>query len=85
MKSISIKVAPIVGARPNYIKLAAVYEAFSKVFDHVIVDTGQHYNYEMNNIFYDQLEIPEPHYFLGVGSGSHGYQVGEIIKRAEEV
>jgi UDP-N-acetylglucosamine 2-epimerase (non-hydrolysing) len=49
------------------------------------VDNGQHYDYEMNKVFYEQLEIPEPHYFLGVGSGSHGYQIGEIIKRAEEV
>jgi|GEM_PF-2492761 len=81
----AMKIASIVGARPNYVKLAAVYEAFSKVFDHVVVDTGQHYDYEMNRVFYDQLEIPEPHYFLGVGSGSHGYQVGEVIKRAEEV
>jgi UDP-N-acetylglucosamine 2-epimerase (non-hydrolysing) len=80
-----VKVLSVVGARPNYVKLAAIYNAFSKLFDHVVVDTGQHYDYEMNKVFYEQLEIPEPHYFLGVGSGSHGYQVGEIIKRAEEV
>jgi len=79
-----MKILSIVGARPNYIKLAAVYEAF-KIFEHVVVDTGQHYDYEMNRVFHDQLNIPEPHYFLGVGSGSHGYQVGEIIKCAEEV
>jgi len=80
----SIKVVSIVGARPNYVKLVAVYEAFSEVFDHV-VDTGQHYDYEISRVFYDQLGLPESHYFLGVGSGSHGYQVGEIIKHAEEV
>jgi UDP-N-acetylglucosamine 2-epimerase (non-hydrolysing) len=80
-----VKILSVVGARPNYVKLAAIYNAFSKLFDHVVVDTGQHYDYEMNKVFYEQLEIPEPHYFLGVGSGSHGYQVGEIIKRAEEV
>jgi len=80
-----MKVLSIVGARPNYIKLAAVCEAFSKLFDHVIVDTCQHYDYEMNKVFFDQLEIPSPHYFLGVGSGSHGHQVGETIKRVEEV
>jgi len=43
------------------------------LFEHIIVDTGQHYDYEINKIFFDQLEIPVPHYFLGVGSGSHGY------------
>jgi len=80
-----VKILSVVGTRPNYVKLAAIYDAFSKLFDHVVVDTGQHYDYEMNKVFYEQLEIPEPHYFLGVGSGSHGYQLGEIIKRAEEV
>jgi len=80
-----VKILSVVGARPNYIKLAAVYDVFSEVFDHIVVDTCQHYDYEMNKVFYEQLEIPEPHYFLGVGSGSHGYQVGEIIKQAEEI
>jgi len=80
-----VKILSVVGTRPNYVKLAAIYDAFSELFDHVVVDTGQHYDYEMNKVFYEQLEIPEPHYFLGVGSGSHGYQVGEIIRRAEEV
>jgi UDP-N-acetylglucosamine 2-epimerase (non-hydrolysing) len=81
----AVKIVSVVGARPNYIKLAAVYRVFSRFFEHVIVDTGQHYDYEMNKVFYDQLDIPEPDYFLGIGSGSHGYQVGEIIRRAEEV
>ncbi|MCC6004537.1 MAG: UDP-N-acetylglucosamine 2-epimerase, partial [Thermofilum sp.] len=80
-----MKVISVVGARPNYVKLAAVHDVFSKFFDHVIVDTGQHYDYEMNRVFFEQLEIPEPDYFLGVGSGSHGYQVGEVVKRVEEV
>ncbi|MGC8988121.1 UDP-N-acetylglucosamine 2-epimerase [Infirmifilum sp.] len=50
----------------------------------MIVDTGQHYDYEMSRVFFEQLSIPEPHYFPSVGSGTHGYQVGEIIRRAEE-
>jgi UDP-N-acetylglucosamine 2-epimerase (non-hydrolysing) len=65
--------------------LAAVHDVFSRFFEHVVVDTGQHYDYEMNRVFFEQLEVPEPDYFLGVGSGSHGYQVGEIIERVEEV
>jgi len=80
-----MKIVSIVGARPNYVKLASVYDVFSKFFDHLVVDTGQHYDYEMNRVFFEQLEVPEPDYFLGVGSGSHGYQVGEIVKRVEEV
>ena len=85
MDCLYTKILSVVGARPNYIKLAAVYNVFNKLFTHIIVDTGQHYDYEMNRVFFDQLAIPEPHYFLGVGSGSHGYQVGEMIKRVEEV
>jgi len=80
-----MKILSIVGARPNYVKLAAVYEVFNRLFEHIVIDTGQHYDYEMNRIFFDQLSIPEPNYFLGVGSGSHGYQVGEILIRAEEI
>jgi UDP-N-acetylglucosamine 2-epimerase (non-hydrolysing) len=79
------KVVSVVGARPNYVKLSGVHGLFSRLFRHVIVDTGQHYDYEMSRIFFEQLSIPEPHYFLGVGSGTQGYQVGEIIRRAEEV
>jgi UDP-N-acetylglucosamine 2-epimerase (non-hydrolysing) len=56
-----------------------------KEFDEVIIHTGQHYDYEMNKVFFDELRIPEPDYHLGVGSGSHGYQTGEMLKRIEEV
>jgi UDP-N-acetylglucosamine 2-epimerase (non-hydrolysing) len=80
-----MKVLSVAGARPNYVKLAAVHDVFSRFFDHVVVDTGQHYDYEMNRVFFEQLGVPEPDYFLGVGSGSHGYQLGEIVKRVEEV
>ena len=48
-----MKVISIVGARPNYVKLAAVHDVFSKFFDHVIVDTGQHYDCELNRVFFE--------------------------------
>jgi len=80
-----MKVLSVVGARPNYVKLAAVHDFFTRHFEHVVVDTGQHYDYEMSRVFFEQLRIQEPDYFLGVGSGSHGYQVGEIVKRVEKV
>jgi len=79
------KVISIVGARPNFIKLAGVTTHFTKRFNHIIVHTGQHYDYELSKIFFENLDIPEPNYFLGIGSGTHGYQVGEGIKRIEEL
>jgi UDP-N-acetylglucosamine 2-epimerase (non-hydrolysing) len=80
-----MKIASIVGARPNFIKCAPLSKELRKDFDEVIIHTGQHYDYEMNKIFFDELGIPEHDYHLGVGSGSHGYQTGEILKRTEGV
>ena len=77
-------VVSVVGARPNFIKLAAVTTYFNRMFNHVIIHTGQHYDYELSKTFFESLNIPEPHYFLNIGSGSQGYQVGEGVKRVEE-
>ena len=51
----------------------------------VLIHSGQHYDYAMSDIFFNELEIKEPQYHLGVGSGSHGIQTGHILQRAEEV
>ncbi len=80
-----MKIATIVGARPQFIKMAPVSKELRKHFEEVVIHTGQHYDYEMNRIFFEQLGIPEPDYYLGVGSGSHGYQTGEMLKGIEEV
>lgn len=75
----------IVGARPNFIKLTVLYPELRKKFEQVIIHTGQHYDYELSRVFFEEFDIPEPDYNLDVGSGSHGYQVGEMLKRCEEV
>jgi len=79
-----MKVASIVGARPQFIKAAPVDRELRDLGQHVLIHTGQHYDYAMSAVFFEQLEIPEPHYNLGVGSASHGKQTGEILIRIEE-
>jgi UDP-GlcNAc3NAcA epimerase len=83
------KIASIVGARPQFIKVAAISRALRRDFpdaaEEIIIHTGQHYDDNMSKVFFDELEIPDPKYNLGVGSGSHGSMTAGIIQRTEEV
>ena len=81
-----IKIFLIAGARPNFMKIAPVYKKMmeeSDLFEPIIVHTGQHYDENMSKIFFDDLELPKPHIYLGVGSGSHAEQTAEIMRLFE--
>jgi len=73
------------GARPQFIKAAAVSNIFSKHFDEILVHTGQHYDANMSDVFFDELGIPKPKYHLNVGSGNHGAMTGAMLTAIEEV
>lgn len=81
------KIISVIGARPQFIKAAPVSKAFLKYdnITEILIHTGQHYDYELSELFFDELEIKKPHYNLGVGSSSHAVQTGEIMKRAEDI
>jgi UDP-N-acetylglucosamine 2-epimerase (non-hydrolysing) len=77
----------VAGARPNFMKIAPIYRASLAVpgVDCRIIHTGQHYDYEMSETFFEDLEIPKPQYFLDAGSGSHAVQTAKIMMAFEEV
>jgi UDP-N-acetylglucosamine 2-epimerase (non-hydrolysing) len=81
-----VKVVSIVGARPQLIKLAPISAAFDgSGCEHVIVHTGQHYDADLSDVFFDGLGIPDPDVHLGCGSGSHGVQTGGILAALDPV
>jgi UDP-N-acetylglucosamine 2-epimerase (non-hydrolysing) len=80
-----MNIASVVGARPNFVKLGPIHKSLNNSgIEHLIVHTGQHYDYEMSEIFFTDFELPKPDIHLGVGSGSSCFQIGEIVKRLEE-
>lgn len=92
-----MKIISVVGARPNFMKMAPIHKAFSQLMtrnseqnssqniQHLICHTGQHYDDTMSKIFFDDLGLPEPDYYLGVGSGSHAEQTAKIMIEFEKV
>jgi UDP-N-acetylglucosamine 2-epimerase (non-hydrolysing) len=78
-------VVHVVGARPNYMKIAPIYAelARSGVVDQRLVHTGQHYDGALSDVFFDELPLPEPHVMLEVGSGSHGAQTARALEALE--
>src|SRR6185436_19393856 len=84
-----LKIVTIIGARPQIIKAAALSRAIKSAFKNeireIIVHTGQHYDANMSQVFFDELGIPSPDYNLNVGSGSHGAQTAAMIVGIEEI
>ncbi|OQA46720.1 MAG: UDP-2,3-diacetamido-2,3-dideoxy-D-glucuronate 2-epimerase [Chloroflexi bacterium ADurb.Bin325] len=80
-----MKIVTIVGARPQFIKAAPVSRVLRRQHREVLVHTGQHYDRAMSDVFFAELAIPRPDYELGIGSGSHGQQTGQMLMRIEEV
>lgn len=97
-----MKIATIVGARPQFIKAAMVSRAISSFNHHqtsnlehrtlnvehlneIIIHTGQHYDFNMSDVFFQELNLPEPDYNLGIGSGTHGEQTGRMLVEMEKV
>jgi UDP-N-acetylglucosamine 2-epimerase len=81
-----MKILTVVGARPQFIKAAPLGRALREAgHQEVLVHTGQHYDDAMADVFFRELEIPEPEVNLGVGSGSHAFQTGEMLMRLEPI
>ena len=82
---VPLKIITIIGARPQFIKAAPVSRELRKEHTELIIHTGQHYDANMSDIFFEELHIPKPDYHLGVGSSSHGKQTGEMLAKIEEI
>jgi len=82
-----MKIVTILGARPQFIKAGSVSREIAKhkEIKEIIVHTGQHYDANMSDVFFDEMKIPKPDYFLGIGGRSHGAMTGQMIEKIEEV
>lgn len=91
-----MKIISVVGARPNFMKVAPIHDAINKYnsenysdlnkrIEHKICHTGQHYDEKMSKVFFEELELPKPDFYLGIGGGSHAVQTAKIMIEFERV
>jgi len=87
-----MKLILVAGTRPNFIKVAPIIRVIDKhnsssteLIEHILVHTGQHYDYEMSQVFFEDLELLQPNIYLGVGSGTHAEQTGKVMIEFEKV
>lgn len=88
-----MKILSVVGARPQFVKAAAVLSTFEQVnkesgkelLNNILVHTGQHYDFNMSDLFFKELLLPEPAYNLEIGSGLHGEQTGRMLVALEKI
>jgi len=83
--NVMLKVITVVGTRPEIIRLACVIPLFDKYTKHILVHTGQNYDYELNQIFFEDLELRKPDYFLNVNTSSLGHVLGETLIKIEDI
>jgi UDP-N-acetylglucosamine 2-epimerase len=81
----SMKIVSVIGARPQFIKAAAISRVLRQRHTEILVHTGQHYDYGMSQVFFDELDIPFPEVQLAIGSGTHGAQTGAMLAEIEQV
>ncbi len=80
-----MKIVTVIGARPQFIKAAVISRILKNKATEVLVHTGQHYDHNMSDIFFEELNIPKPQYNLGISGGSHGQMTGRMLEAIEEV
>lgn len=80
-----MKIITVVGARPQFIKAAVVSRLLRNSCEEILIHTGQHYDYNMSDVFFDELNIPQPKYNLGISGGSHGSMTGRMLESIENV
>ena len=82
---IKLKIMTIVGTRPEIIKLSQVIKELDEHVEHILVHTGQNYDYELNELFFEQLGIRKPDVFLGAVKGTSSETIGDIISKSDKV